>query len=158
MASAGTYRIERRELAEQRAAVVRATLSVPEIGSFMNRAIGAVARAIAAQGVAPAGPPFARYHRGDRDVFEVEAGFPTSDGVTPTDEVAASTLPGGPVATVTYVGPYDQMQGAYQALAEWITARGGAPAGDPWEVYLSDPSEEPDPQKWRTEIVMPLRS
>jgi effector-binding domain-containing protein len=41
-------------------------------------------------------------------------------------------------------------------LAEWIVRNGGTPASSPWEVYFTDPAEEPDPQKWRTEIVMPF--
>lgn len=75
----------------------------------------------------------------------------------PADGVLASTLPGGPVAVVACVGPYEEMEAAYVALAAWIAGRGGAPTGDPWEVYLSDPAE-PDPGAWRTDIVMPFRT
>lgn len=153
-----TYQIEQRELAEQATAVVRSSLAVPEIGSFMGRAIGVVARALADQRIAPAGPPFARYHRLGPTEFDVEVGFPIGGSVAATGEVAASSLPGGPAAVIAYVGPYDAMEAAYGALAEWVAHRGGGPAGDPWEVYLSDPSQEPDPQKWRTEIVMPLHT
>ena len=28
--------------------------------------------------------------------------------------------------------------------------------GAPWEVYISDPGEVPDPAEWITEIVHPL--
>ena len=87
----------------------------------------------------------------------MEVGFPTTDGVMPTGEVSVSSLPGGLAAVMTYVGPYDEMEDAYRALADWVAAHGGEPAGDPWEVYLSDPAREPDPQRWRTEIVMPFR-
>ncbi len=68
-----------------------------------------------------------------------------------------STLPGGPAAVLTYIGPYDEMEAAYAALAEWVARSGGEPTGDPWEVYFSDPAQEPDPRRWRTEIVMPFR-
>jgi hypothetical protein len=34
---------------------------------------------------------------------------------------------------------------------------GGELAGNAWEVYLSDPSAQPDPATWRTEIVQPYR-
>ena len=49
------------------------------------------------------------------------------------------------------------MAPAYQALASWVSSHGGEPAGDPWEVYFSDPASEPDPATWRTEIVQPYR-
>jgi effector-binding domain-containing protein len=53
---------------------------------------------------------------------------------------------------------YDELAAAYGELADWIAERGEEPAGDPWEVYHSDPAKEPDPERWRTEIVMPVRA
>lgn len=137
---------------------MRSTLAVDEIGQFVGRAIGAVAQALASQGVAYLGPPFARYHRLGPQQFDVEVGFPTAVGVSQIGDVLASSLPGGPVAVLNYIGPYDEMEAAYVALAEWIAQTGGRPTGDPWEVYLSDPVQEPDPQKWRTDIVMPFHT
>jgi effector-binding domain-containing protein len=49
------------------------------------------------------------------------------------------------------------MEPAYQALASWVSEHGGELAGDAWEVYLSDPSAQPDPATWRTEIVQTYR-
>lgn len=153
-----THHIEQRDLAPRTTAVLRSTLAVAGIGPFIGHAVEAVTTALAAQGIAATGPPFARYHRTGEGEFAVEAGLPTASAVAPRGEVLASSLPGGPVAVMTHVGPYDEMEPAYQALADWVAARGGAPAGDPWEVYLTDPEQEPDPQRWRTEIVMPVRA
>lgn len=150
--------IERRELRACPTAVVRATLAVLEIGPFVGQAFTTVAQALAIQRVVPTGPPFARYGRLSHSKFAVEAGFPTEEELSPTGEVVASSLPGGPAAVATYVGPYEQMEPAYEALANWIVEHGGEPQGDPWEVYFSDPAQEPDPQKWRTEIMMPFRA
>lgn len=153
-----TYQIERKDLATHPTLVLRATVSVAEIGPFVGRAFAAVAQALGQEGLSPAGPPFARYHRLAEDRFEVEAGFPTARAVSTAGEVSASSLPGGPVAVMTYIGPYDQMEAAYAALLGWVTDHGGEPSGDSWEVYLSDPAVEPDAGKWRTEIVMPFTS
>lgn len=153
-----TYQIELRELAERTTAVVRSTLALGEIGPFVGHAIEAVGRMLADEGRSPTGPPFARYHRRDEQTFEVEVGFPVVGVVSPTGEVVASTLPGGSAAVLAYVGPYEEMEPAYAALAEWIATHGGTPKGDPWEVYLSDPAQEPDPAQWRTHLVMPFRA
>ena len=70
----------------------------------------------------------------------------------------AVTLPGGPAATTVHIGPYDDMVAGYRAVAGWITDHGGEAVGDPWEVYFSDPTTQPDPATWRTEIVQPYRA
>src|SRR6476661_8710661 len=36
-----------------------------------------------------------------------------------------STLPGGPAAMTTHVGPYEAMEPAYAALASWVDDQGG---------------------------------
>jgi effector-binding domain-containing protein len=35
-------------------------------------------------------------------------------------------------------------------------AQGRRPASTMWEVYLTDPEEEPDPARWRTEVYWPV--
>ncbi len=45
----------------------------------------------------------------------------------------------------------------YRAVAAWISGHGGEVVDDAWEVYLSDPTAQPDPATWRTEIVQPYR-
>ncbi len=141
----------------QATAVERATLTVAEIGPWLGKTYGAVAGLLAGRQAGPAGPPFARYHLLGEGRFEVEAGFPASRPIEGHDDVQPSELPGGQVAVTMHVGPYDQMQPAYQALETWVAEQGGELAGDPWEVYFSDPSTEPDPATWRTLIVQPYR-
>jgi effector-binding domain-containing protein len=46
---------------------------------------------------------------------------------------------------------------AYEALADWVERRGGELDGEAWEVYYSDPGEQPDPATWRTEVIQPYR-
>jgi AraC family transcriptional regulator len=60
-------------------------------------------------------------------------------------EVLAETLPSGPAAITIHFGPYDQLQNAYAAVEEWIAANGLRPNGAPWEAYLNDPADHPNP-------------
>ncbi len=138
-------------------AVARATLTVAEIGSWLGKTYSAIASLLAAGQAGPAGPPFARYHVLGEDRFEVEAGFPASRPIEADGDVQPSELPGGQVAVTIHTGPYDAMQPAFQALVSWVSQHGGELAGDPWEVYFSDPSTQPDPATWRTQIVQPYR-
>lgn len=152
-----TYEIESSTREEQPTATASTTLVVEEIGPWLGRIYSAIATSLAAQGAYPVGPPFARYHRHQDGRFDVEAGFPVAEAIKPDGEVRPSSLPGGTAATVMYVGPYDGMQPVYDALTSWVSEQDNELAGDPWEVYLSEPAVEPDPATWRTQVVQPYR-
>lgn len=152
-----TYDIQAQTRNGQATAVSRAALRVSEIGPWLGRTYGSVASVVAAQGAALAGPPFARYHRLADDRFAVEAGFPVTAAIHAEGDVQPSELPGGLAASTIHTGSYQAMAPAYEALVSWVTHHDGAPAGDPWETYLSDPAREPDPATWRTEITQPYR-
>ncbi len=151
------YEIEARTLDEQDTAVEFATLPVNEIGPWLGKVYADVAGYLGRKGAGPVGPPFARYHPVGDGTFEVEAGFVATTPVGGEDEIEPSDLPKGTVAVTVHVGPFDAMVPAYEALTAWVAAQGGTPAGDPWEIYLTDPMAEPDPARWRTEVVMPYR-
>ena len=72
-------------------------------------------------------------------------------------DVLAEILPGGLAAVTIHSGPYEKLQAAYAALEEWIAANGFHPAGAPWEAYLNDPADHPNPQDWKTEVCWPLK-
>lgn len=152
-----TYQIDTLTLRDRPAAVMRTTALVSQIGPWLGEAYASIAAHLAGQGVAPEGPPFARYHRCGADRFEVEAGFFVPSAVSGGGRVEPRVLPGGTAAVPWHTGPYDTMTPAYEALAAWLRDHGCEPLGDPWEVYHSDPAAEPDPQAWRTEIVQPFR-
>lgn len=151
------YDIHAEVRAAQPTAVAIATLPVEEIGPWLANSYAAVATLVSARGAGLAGPPFARYHRLADGRFVVEAGFPVSATIEGSGDVQSSQLPGGPAAITVHIGPYGEMEPAYQALSSWVGEHGGEPVGDPWEIYFSDPVEEPDPATWRTEIVQPYR-
>lgn len=70
--------------------------------------------------------------------------------------VFADTLSGGRVVSTIHVGPYESLADAYAALEAWMTSNGRTPAGAPWESYITDPAEHPDPKAWQTEVVWPI--
>ena len=149
--------IESRELSDQPTLVMRTEATVEGIPEFLGRAYGATAAHVQSSSVEIVGPPFARYEmmNGPESVFAVEAGFPVSSAAGGSGDVEASALPGGPAAATWHIGPYDAMQPAYAAIAAWIEEEGAATNGPPWEVYYSDPTTQPDPATWRTEVIQP---
>lgn len=152
-----TYEMSEIELVETPTAVVRGTLTVAQMGPWLGQAYGAVAAYLTEQGAGPTGMPYARYHPLGDDRFDVEAGFPASREVVGVGQVVASRLPGGTAVQTWHIGPYDELQAAYDAVEQWLREHRRARAGDAWEIYYSNPDEEPDPSGWRTEVVQPYR-
>ncbi len=150
-----SYEVESRPLAEQDTAVEYATLPASELGAWLGKAFGEVASYLQRKGAGPAGMPFARYRIAGDGRFDVEAGFPASTPTSGEGDVEPSDLPAGLAAVTVHVGSYDSIAPAYDALQQWVHEHGRQPAGDPWEVYLTDPSADPDPRAWRTEVVLP---
>jgi effector-binding domain-containing protein len=156
------YQVSTRVLERQPTLVMRAKVPVEQLPEFLGKAYGGVAGYVEEHGLDYAGMPFGIYRLLDEATheFEVEAGFPVLgiQGEIPGDTgVESSSLPGGNVAVVTHIGPYDQMTPAYDAIAEWMANHGHDPDGPAWEVYYSDAVAEPDPSNWKTEIVQPYR-
>ena len=147
-----TYDIRIEKRSEQPAAVIRGRVSLDEIREFLGTAFAEVGAELAAQRLAPVGPPFGQYRPQDGG-FDIAAGFPTSGGLTPAGRVEPMVLPGGSLATTTHVGPYSEVSAAYEAVIEWLTSSGLVPAGDPWECYLDGP-EVAEP---RTVVYFPCR-
>ena len=74
------------------------------------------------------------------DAPNVEVGVQVSGPFAPAGHVAASTLPGGLVATATHTGPIATIGDTHRAVCEWSKANGYRLAGPRWEIY-----GDPDP-------------
>ncbi len=133
---------------------------VEGIPASLGVALGEAWEAAEAGGLAPDGPPYTRYLGGfgepGADV-DYEAGVPLLEPATMGHGRAQpAELPGGAVAVAWHVGPYDTLGETYDALVRWIGEQGRAAAGPMWEVYWTDPGSEPDPARWRTEVIIPV--
>jgi effector-binding domain-containing protein len=123
---------------------------------------------LGARGIAPAGPPFFRYHVIDMErQLQVEVGVPVEAPVTDDDgDVHAGILPAGRYAVVIHTGAPNTLLDATAALLHWAEERGlawdvsQADAGEKWgcrlESYLTDPSLQPDTSKWQTQLAFRL--
>jgi effector-binding domain-containing protein len=151
-----TYDVTDRILTGEFTAVVRGEIPREKLPAWLQRTFHDVITYLRHHNIEAAGPPFARYtFLGDQ--VAVEAGFPVSTEVPGQGRVRASRLPSGPAVVAIHFGRYEDLEDAYAAARRWLTVHGRSPSGAHWEVYHTDPSVEPDPARWRTDVVVPYR-
>ena len=152
---AGSYAVELQELAPQPTAVIRFQIPPDQISGKLAEVLPAVYAFLAEHGIEP-GTPFSRYHSFSADEIDMEAGAPVPEPITGSGDIIAGELPGGTVATTWHVGPYDQLAAAHNALSGWFAEQKKTPNGGPWETYVTDPGQEPDPSRWKTQVFQAI--
>jgi len=140
----------------QRAAIIRFTIPRAEIQNVMGPGMAELNAAVAAQGIAPAGPMFSHHFRMDPAIFDFEIGVPLTAPISPVGRVEAGELPAATVARTVYHGGYEGLGPAWGEFNSWVKAEGHTPAPDLWESYASGPESDPDPATFRTELNRPL--
>ena len=148
--------IERQELQPQHALIVRRRVARSEIAATIAESLGKTFPYALQNGLAIAGRPFVRYSDVGPGLMTMETGTPLAAPAPGAGEIEAITLPGGPAAVAVHMGPYDQLQDTYVAMERWMQAHGVRAAGAPWESYITDPVEHPDPANWRTDVFWPI--
>jgi effector-binding domain-containing protein len=144
-------------LYQQPTAVIKALVEVRRLPSWLPAAYRAIEEYLSLKKLSPTGPPFARYTIDD-DKATVEAGFPVAVPIIGDGYIVASTLPHGPVAIAVHSGGYDTLGETYRVVTDWLGLHGYAERGPMWEVYLTGPGSHPDPDTWRTEVVVPYQA
>lgn len=137
-------------------AVIHLTIPREEMRNVMRPGLDELMKAIAQQGIAPAGPWFTHHLRMSPAAFDFEISVPVGSPVAAAGRVKPSRLPGTTVARTVYRGPYEGLGAAWGELDAWVRASGRAPAEDLWECYVAGPESGPDPSTWRTELNRPL--
>jgi effector-binding domain-containing protein len=149
---------------EQAYVGVRASVPMQGIADFIDESYPELFAHLEAHGVQPAGAPFLRYNLIDMErQLEIETGVPVAAPVPGEGRVFTGALPAGRYATLTHIGPYDGLIDANEALQQWARDQGlewamsetdeGDRFESRFEVYVTDPGDEPNPEKWETEVV-----
>jgi effector-binding domain-containing protein len=143
------------------------------IRSFADTAFPELFGWLAENGVAPAGPPFLRYHEVDHagEPLDVEAGVPIDSGAEGGGRVRADALPAGRYLTLLHIGPYtsDSMPDlgdAREELLGWARDNGivygsetecGLALPCALEHFRIGPVDDPDFTRWETEFAYLIR-
>jgi effector-binding domain-containing protein len=140
-----------------RFAGLRLDIPKSEIRARMGPGLQAVREALAAQGVAAAGPWFTHHFRMEPTRWHFEIGVPVAREVAPAGAVESREWPAMRAARAVLRGDYAGLSGAWEALDAWVREQGLVASAELWEVYAAGPEVGPDPSSWRTELYRPVR-
>ncbi|MGP3958628.1 GyrI-like domain-containing protein [Nonomuraea sp. 3N208] len=156
------------ELPERPYVGVRKTITMTSFNLVGDR-IGEIIGWLIERGAYPAGAPFFKYDsiNMDADRLVVVAGVPVATPVEGEGDIFAATLPAGRYATVSHHGHPDQLIDVTGKLLKWAAGQGltwDKTADDDgtehWssrlELYNTNPAEEPDMNKWHTDLQFRL--
>lgn len=102
--------------------------------------------------------PIVIYHYWSDTLIDIEAGIQLKDSVKfSNDRVKLNFIATGNYVTATHYGVYERMPETYFSINEWMRKNEVQVVGPPWEVYVTDPALEPNPEKWETQINFPIQ-
>lgn len=104
------------------------------------------------------GAPFAIYHSWNPEGKSlVEAGLPVNKKYKVPPEMSCRELPSFNCVYVSFYGPYELSGMAHDSISNYILKNGYEITGPPMEIYITDPAMEPDPSKWETQVLYPVK-
>jgi AraC family transcriptional regulator len=151
-----TISVVRQQYAGQHILLIRRKIPRPELQGMLSECFGKLYAHGHKAGLPIAGWPVARYLSVGPGLWIVEAAMPLATAAQGEGEMEPGMLPTGPVALGIHGGPYEQLPETYAAIEKWMEANGAQVGGAPWESYVTDPAQHPDPADWRTEVYWPL--
>ncbi len=150
-------KIELKDMEAMKALVIKADIPTSEVGPKMGEIYEYLFNYMMQNQVTPVGPPFALYLSFDPQGNTVfEAGLPIAEETTDSEEVEYREYPAAKVVSMLYTGPYEKMEPAYEQIIKYMRDNKLKAVGTSWEIYLTDPNEEPDPEKYQTIINFPI--
>jgi len=149
--------VVRQDRPAQPVVFMRRTVPMDQIQAFLAECLPATFMHCQQKGLTMAGPPYSRYVGMTPGSLTIEAGIPVVSAEGNDEQgIIAGELPGGSTLVLIHTGPYDTLNLAHSALETEAKAQGLTPSGGPWESYLTDPGEVPDPADWKTEVCLPV--
>jgi len=153
-----TGEIVEKEVEPQFAVAHKSKVTIDQIGPKMEESFGMVVKTIADKKLELTGAPFAIWHEWDPEGESImECAMPIARPGKFGGDVKIIKTYGGKVVTAIHYGQYETTEATWNALDEYLKKNEMEMNGSPWEVYLTDPQSEPNPEKWKTEIYFPVK-
>jgi effector-binding domain-containing protein len=146
--------IERVNLNAQPSIVIFDSTKIAGMQTTIKKAMDELFMFMKRSNLHASGPAFTLYYNWDTTAYiKMRIGFPVYEEVKSQGRVEYFIRPSGSAAKAISIGPYEKLGEAHEEMANYFIDFDLTYSDKPvWEEYITDPSTEPDPQKWQTNI------
>lgn len=137
---------------------IRKTVKMSEMQQFYTENLGKVHAELTAKKIPMAGQPCGVYFSWDEanQTAEMLAAIPVSEQVDLGGDFETIALPKGKAVILNFYGNYDQLDQAHNIIDNYMLLKKLETKMPVIEEYVTDPTTEPDPNKWLTKIMYPI--
>jgi effector-binding domain-containing protein len=146
------------EVTSQMAVGIRVESGMENMGDIMGSSFGKLMDYIGKSGAQMSGTPFAIWYQWeDTTKFVYECAIPVVYKVKGEGEIRFFNTYGGKAVTLEHWGDYATSGISWGILMKYAEDNKLEANGDPYEVYMTDPTTEPNPEKWLTVLYFPVK-
>jgi effector-binding domain-containing protein len=128
-----------------------------EMGPEMGKAYSELMRICTDQDLTILDMPFSIIYDAEPGFYEFDAAFKIDQLIKAPRGFVSGVIPGGETVSLSHYGLSENLPASYKIIENWIQENGYLPDGNPYEVYVTEPSAEPDSSKWETQIFYPVK-
>ncbi len=153
-----SVKVEKTVIDQQWFLSIRDTVNQMEMNNVHGKMFAQINQYMNENEIEVADVPVVIYHFWSDSIIDIEAGIPVLDSIEVNHSlIKLNKLAKGNVVTAVHYGPYERLVETYNGINEWMRKNEVVVIGPPWEKYITDPSTEPNPEKWQTAIYFPIQ-
>lgn len=139
---------------------VRKEVKMEEVQKFYQETLPTVFQALQDKGIEMAGQPVGLYYTWDEEkkTSDMMAAIPVKEQVDLGGAFKTVSLPQGKTVMMDFYGPYDKIASAHYSIDGYMKSKQMQVDLPVIEEYVTDPTQEPDPQKWLTKVIYPVKA
>jgi len=139
------------------------TITEDEMGQIsekMGQLFGELISFMAGNNIEMAGMPMTVYPSWGDNSFDMECAIPVAaelkDLATDNERILLKSTNAGQAVKAVHMGDYHQLESTHQEIDRYVKDHNLTASGAPYEIYITDPGEEPDTSKWVTHVFYPV--
>ncbi len=140
-------------------AAIKDSCTTKDMAQAMKKDYGLLMKYIMKNQQGEFGKPVTIWHKYDeKTTFGVfEAAIPVSEKTESVNNIYVRKLNSNKVVAGIHYGSYEKTAYMYEAIMKYLKDNKLEETEGPIEVYVNDPSTEPDPEKWETVIMFQVK-